>query len=137
MSTGEKKTFRDKLQPASQKKLLTLDGGGIRGIITLEVLDRIEQIARKKLGRSDAVLADYFDYIGGTSTGAIIATCLAIGMTVEEVRKFYIESGPDMFSRTGILRRFHHKFDRDRLAAQLQQVLGKTTTLGSDRVQTF
>jgi patatin-like phospholipase/acyl hydrolase len=131
------RTFREKLQPAPQKKLLALDGGGIRGVITLEVLDRIEQIARKKLGREDAVLADYFDYLGGTSTGAIIATCLALGMTVDEVRRFYVASGPDMFSRAGVLRRFYYKFDQDRLASQLQQVLGATTTLGSERIRTL
>ncbi len=137
MFSGDNQTYREKLRPAGQKKLLALDGGGIRGVITLEVLDRIEQIAREKLGRSDALLADYFDYIGGTSTGAIIATCLAIGMTVDEVRQFYIASGPDMFSRAGVLRRFHYKFEQERLALQLQEVIGATTTLGSDRLRTL
>lgn len=131
------KTFRDKLEPASRKKLLALDGGGIRGVITLEVLQGIEQAVREKLGHPDAVLSDYFDYIGGTSTGAIIATCLALGMTVDEVRRFYVTSGPDMFSRAGVLRRFYYKFDQDRLAAQLQQVFGAATTLGSDRLRTL
>ncbi len=137
MPGSNNQTYRDKLRPAAQKKMLALDGGGIRGVITLEVLDRIEQIAREKLGRSDVVLADYFDYMGGTSTGAIIATCLALGMTVDEVRRFYVASGPDMFSRAGVLRRFHYKFDQDRLAAQLKQVLGANTTLGSDRLRTL
>jgi len=73
-------SFLDKLQPAPQKKLLALDGGGIRGVLTLEILAGVEEIVRRKLARPDAVLADYFDYIAGTSTGAIIGTCLAIGM---------------------------------------------------------
>lgn len=119
------------------KKLLALDGGGIRGLITLEVLDRIENIVRAKLGRADAVLADYFDYIAGTSTGAIIATCFALGKSVAEVREFYLASGPDMFSRAGILRRFHNKFDHEKLAHQLQVVFGKNTTLGSERLRTL
>ena len=137
MNSSTTKTFRDKLQPASQKRLLALDGGGIRGVITIEILDRVEQIIREKLGNSEAVLADYFDYLGGTSTGAIIATCLATGMTVDAVRRFYVTSGPDMFSRAGVLKRFYYKFEQDRLAAQLQQVLGQTTTLGSDRLRTL
>jgi len=137
MPSSDDQTYRQKLRPTGHKKLLALDGGGIRGVITLEVLDRIERIAREKLGRSDAVLADYFDYVGGTSTGAIIATCLSIGMTVDHVRQFYLASGPDMFSRAGVLRRFHYKFEQDRLAAQLQHVLGATTTLGSDRLRTL
>jgi hypothetical protein len=42
-----------------------------------------------------------------------------------------------MFSRAGMLRRFHYKFEQDRLATQLQQVFGSTTTLGSDRLRTL
>jgi patatin-like phospholipase/acyl hydrolase len=74
--------------------LLALYGGGIRGVITLEILAAIESIVRAKLG-SDAVLADYFDYVAGTSTGAIIAACLSAGMSVDDVRQFlcYERSG--------------------------------------------
>jgi patatin-like phospholipase/acyl hydrolase len=131
------KSFLDKLQPSAQKKLLALDGGGIRGVLTLEILDAIEQTMRKKLNRPDAVLADYFDYIAGTSTGAVIGTCLALGMSVDQVRTFYISSGPAMFSRAAVLRRFHYKFEQDRLAAMLREVLGADTTLGSTRLRTL
>ena len=135
---SEKSTsFLDKLQPAPQKKLLALDGGGIRGVLALEILAAIEEIARQKLGRPDAVLADYFDYIAGTSTGAIIASCLALGMSVGEVRNFYLSSGPAMFSRAAVLRRFHYKFEQDRLAAMLREVLGADTTLGSTKLRTL
>jgi uncharacterized protein len=130
-------SFLDKLQPAPQKKLLALDGGGIRGVLTLEILAAVEQIVRKKLARPDAVLADYFDYIAGTSTGAIIGTCLAIGMSVKEVRAFYINNGPAMFSRAAVLRRFHYKFEQDHLAAMLKDVLGAEITLGSARLRTL
>ena len=114
-----------------------MDGGGIRGAISLEVLSAVEEIARRKLGRPDAVLADYFDYIAGTSTGAIIATGLSLGMSVSDLRRFYVEVGPDMFSRAGVLRRFHYKFDQDRLAAQLKAVFGADTMLGSRRLRTL
>ena len=46
----------------------------------------LEKLVRQKLG-ADAVLSDYFDYIAGTSTGAIIAACLSVGMSVDDVRK--------------------------------------------------
>jgi patatin-like phospholipase/acyl hydrolase len=130
-------TFLDKLEPSRQKKLLALDGGGIRGAITLEVLAAIEEIVRRKIDRPHAVLADYFDYIAGTSTGAIIATGLSLGMSVSDLRRFYVEVGPDMFSRAGVLRRFHYKFDQDRLAAQLKAVFGADTKLGSRRLRTL
>ena len=61
-----------------QHRLLALDGGGIRGIITLEVLAEIERTLRVRSGRPDLVLCDYFDYVAGTSTGAIIAACVSL-----------------------------------------------------------
>jgi predicted acylesterase/phospholipase RssA len=136
MTATENKTFRDKLVPTRQKKLLALDGGGIRGVITLEILAAIEIIVRGKLG-PNAVLSDYFDYLAGTSTGAIIAACLSVGMSVADVREFYVASGPEMFSKASVLERFRYKFGQDHLAAQLKQVFGATTTLGSDRLRTL
>jgi len=63
-------SFKDKLAKSGPRKLLALDGGGIRCVITLEVLAEIERQLKKKFGRGDDfVLADYFDYIAGTSTG--------------------------------------------------------------------
>jgi hypothetical protein len=59
------------------KRILSLDGGGIRGILTLEFLGVIESMLRKRSGRDDFRLCDYFDLIGGTSTGSIIAAGLA------------------------------------------------------------
>ena len=131
------KTFRDKLAPAPQKKLLTCDGGGIRGVLSLGILEGIESLLRAKTGDPKLVLSDYFDYVAGTSTGAIIATCIARGMAVADIRKFYVNSGPAMFSKAGLLERFRNKYAQEKLAAQLQEVLGKDTTLGSDSLRTL
>ena len=57
----------------SPKRILALDGGGIRGILTLEYLGLIEDMLKSRSGRNDFRLSDYFDLIGGTSTGSIIA----------------------------------------------------------------
>ena len=78
------------LAPREQRKLLALDGGGIRGLITVEVLAEIEDQLRRDRGDGFR-LADEFDYVAGTSTGAIIATCLALGMSVAEIRDFYLD----------------------------------------------
>src|SRR5262245_27882041 len=131
------RSYRDRLNAEGQKKLLALDGGGIRGVIALEVLARTEEILRERSGRKSLVLSDYFDYMAGTSTGAIIASCLSIGRSVAEVTKFYCENGSAMFSRAGILKRFWYKFGDDNLSNQLKAILGEDTTLGSDKLQTL
>lgn len=118
------------------RKLLALDGGGIRGLITVEVLAAIEREFRRGRGE-DFRLADEFDYVAGTSTGAIIATCVALGMSVAEIRDFYLESGREMFDRASLLRRFRTKYEDDKLADKLKSVIGEDTTLGSDKLRTL
>ena len=128
----------ERIQSAGPKKILTLDGGGIRGIMTVEILAGIEQLLRNELGRGDDfVLADYFDFIAGTSTGGIIATCLSLGMSVTDIRSFYLASGQEMFDKASLLKRFRYKYEDDKLAAKLQAVIGKTTTLGSNKLKTL
>jgi uncharacterized protein len=65
----------------TQKAILALDGGGMRGAFTLGFLGELESlIARETKKDNDFVLADYFNFIGGTSTGAIIATRSLFGV---------------------------------------------------------
>lgn len=88
------------------KRILSLDGGGIRGLFTLEVLARMEQILRQKTSNANLVLADYFHFIGGTSTGAIIAASLSWGLSVGEIKRLYIEQCTKVFSRKNIFRQY-------------------------------
>ncbi|NEP61487.1 MAG: patatin [Symploca sp. SIO2G7] len=122
-------------------KLLALDGGGIRGLMTLEVLAKIEATLKEALGRDDNfVLADYFDYIAGTSTGAIIATALSLGMSVTEIQKFYRDSGKAMFDKAFLLsvtRAAIYKYGDKKLKGKLKEVFGEDTTLGSDKFKTL
>jgi patatin-like phospholipase/acyl hydrolase len=128
----------EKLEKPAPHRLLALDGGGIRGMITLGVLSAMERMLQDALGRDDSfVLADYFDYVGGTSTGAIIATCLSLGWRVDKIRRFYEQSGADMFDRASLLRRFHYKFEDEKLAVLLKKELGADTILGDDRLKTL
>src|SRR5262245_44750473 len=137
-------SFKDKLAKTGPRKLLALDGGGIRGVIALEVLAEIEKQLQTQLGRNDDfVLADYFDYIAGTSTGAIIGTCLALGMRVGDVARFYEESGPAMFDKAGLIERFKNgKFHDKKLAVRLQELIRDQTgdpmsSLGSEHLRTL
>ena len=102
---------RRKLAKAGPRKLLSLDGGGIRGLITIEILARIESIVRGQSGKPSLVLADYFDYIAGTSTGAVIGTLLALGKPVDEIRRIYLDCGKMMFDKNAILQRLEHYRD--------------------------
>ncbi len=130
--------YRDKLDKIGPRKLLALDGGGIRGVITLEVLAEIERKLQTKLGRDDdLVLSDYFDYIAGTSTGAIIAACLSLGLRVSDVLGFYLESGPQMFSKARLFRRLWYKYDSTPLAKMLQGKFGADTEFGSEKLKTL
>jgi uncharacterized protein len=126
-----------RLTAKPKHKLLALDGGGIRGVISLEVLLRLESFLRTRHGNADLVLADEFDYIAGTSTGAIIAACLSIGMPVREIRDFYRRCGADMFEEASLLRRLRYKYEDEPLAIKLREVLGERTTLGSDSLRTL
>ena len=129
--------LQKRINTPGPKKILALDGGGIRGMITVEVLAELESLLRQKLGRGDDfVLADYFDFVAGTSTGAIIAACISLGMKVSDIRTFYISSGEEMFDKAFLLKRFRYQYEDEKLAAKLQQVFGKDTTLGSDKLKT-
>ena len=66
--------LEDRYGTQRPRKLLALDGGGIRGVLSLQVLIKMEGLLREQSGQGeDFRLCNYFDYIGGTSTGAIIA----------------------------------------------------------------
>lgn len=112
----------DRYQPKPRRRLLALDGGGIRGVLTLSFLRRIEET----VGRP---LHEYFDYIAGTSTGAIIAAGLASGMSVDELITFYRRSGPEMFQRTHFVARLRSLYQNGALEHQLKETFGEDTDL--------
>ena len=119
------------------KRILALDGGGIRGVATLEYLDVIERMLAQRAGNADFRLCDYFDLIGGTSTGSIIAASLACGLSVAELKRLYRELGTAVFKgswlRNGLL---VTKFPSQPVQAALDAHLGADLTLGSERIRT-
>jgi hypothetical protein len=116
-----------------QRKLLALDGGGIRGVITLGMLLELESQLKTKLGKGDEFrLSDYFDYIAGTSTGAIIAAGLSLGMSVQSLLNFYLTKGEAMFDKA-FLANFGHNFYNDKkLIKELKDTFGDGTNLFLD-----
>ncbi|MGR8965724.1 patatin-like phospholipase family protein [Rhizobium leguminosarum] len=127
----------ERITRPGSKRLLSIDGGGIRGVLALEILQRIEDLLRPDGDDGRFRLAHYFDYIAGTSTGGIIAAGLSMGMSVNEILKFYETCGTQMFVRANLLERLRYKFDSEPLALKLMEVFGEDTTLGSSKLQTL
>src|SRR4051794_5372463 len=84
---------------AGPKRLLSLDGGGVRGVISVAFLERVEALLSAQTG-TEVRLGDWFDLIGGTSTGAILATGLALGKSTGELKDIYHQLAPHAFRRS-------------------------------------
>ncbi|NJL60190.1 MAG: hypothetical protein HC887_11695 [Desulfobacteraceae bacterium] len=72
--------LRDRLGAIGPKRILAIDGGGIRSLISLGFWEQIETLLRERHNNPNLRLYEYFDLIGGTSTGAVLAAGLAVGM---------------------------------------------------------
>jgi len=101
-------------------KILTIDGGGIKGMLPASFVSAIET----ETGKS---VVDYFDLIVGTSTGGIIALALGLGIPGREIADFYEECGPKIFrGETGMLEKlrsvFRPKFESADLREALEEV---------------
>jgi patatin-like phospholipase/acyl hydrolase len=109
-------------------KVLSIDGGGIRGIVPAVILAEFQ----KRLGRP---LCTFFDLIAGTSTGGIIA--LGIGTACnngapydpDELVNLYRQNGPQIFKKgllTGEVEVFHPKYSPGGLETVLAKFFGTT-----------
>lgn len=102
-------------------KILTIDGGGIKGLYSSTILEHLEQ----RFG----LMSDYFDMICGTSTGGLIALCLALKIPATEISKIYAEHGQAIFPKRtrlgGIIRQtfWKGKYSDIPLKTVLQSVL--------------
>ena len=112
-----------RMQSAGPKKILACDGGGILGLMSVEILAKLEADLRTRFAKPDLVLADYFDFVCGTSTGAIIASCISAGMSMDVIRSFYTASGQQMFDRASVLKRLKYSYNDEPLATKLREEL--------------
>ena len=122
------------------KKILSIDGGGIKGIIPGQVLVALEKKLQQRTQNSAARLADFFDFFAGTSTGGIL-TCIYLcpaaandpkaRFSAQEAVNLYVTYGGAIFhvslwqrirSKNGIL---DEKYDADELERLLRQYFGE------------
>lgn len=131
-------TSRDRhLFGPGPKRLLGLDGGGVRGALTVAFLERIETLLEERYGK-DARLGDYFDLVGGTSTGAVIAGALALGFRTAQVKDFYLRLAPFAFQRSRWrIPVLQSKFDARGLRTQIEEVVGNRVLSSPDLITGF
>jgi patatin-like phospholipase/acyl hydrolase len=108
MSFEKNKRKLTKINTVQKKiKILSIDGGGIRGIIPGVILMHIEKIIQQKTSNPSAKLADYFDFFAGTSTGGILAGIYLCPdeadptmprFTAEQAVELYLRRGPFIFN---------------------------------------
>ena len=82
--------------PERRQRILTIDGGGVRGIIPALALEALEEATGRPTRES-------FDFLAGTSTGAVIAGAVAAGIPAERIVSLYRRRGPELFRRIPIL----------------------------------
>lgn len=119
----------------SRFRILSLDGGGIKGTFTAAFLAELEIMTGKRI-------IDYFDLITGTSTGGILALGLGLGISANELLKFYEKNGPVIFPLSGIhmqiiysIRRyFRTKYSADTLRKSLESVFDNRRLSDSKRM---
>lgn len=78
-------------------RILTIDGGGIKGVFPASFLATVEDTINDKVG-------NYFDLVVGTSTGGIIALGVGLGFSAKELLQFYEELGLSVFKGNSFLR---------------------------------
>lgn len=105
-------------------QVLSLDGGGMRGLFPAGILARLEETYGTRI-------ADCFDLIVGTSTGGIIALGLGKGMSPAEIESFYLDRGPQIFpGADSVLKSASQlitaKYDSAPLTAELKKCFGDT-----------
>src|SRR5579884_4291292 len=78
--------------PLARRKLLAIDGGGIRGIIPATALVKLEQTTGQ-------LTRDIFAFVAGTSTGAIIAAGIAAGVPAQRILDLYVTRSPEVLTQ--------------------------------------
>ncbi len=111
------------MKPFRKNVAISIDGGGIRGVIVTKALSMLEQELKQPLH-------DVFRLAVGTSTGSIIAAGLASGLTAEHLYEMYLQLGRDIFKksyRTTLWYLFNHRYLQPPLEKALHTYFGDKT----------
>lgn len=116
-------------------KILSLNGGGARGLFTINVLAEIERIIGEQTGKPNVKIGEYFDLITGTSIGGILALGLASGKSARELEAVFRVRAPLIFPQIGWLRNkwrtaFGAKYSSKPLFDAVASMIGTEVTFG-------
>ena len=124
-------TVKSKIKKSTDFKILSLDGGGIKGLYAAKFLAQIEEKTGKLSG-------EYFDMISGTSTGGLLALGITRGIPCKQIARFYEEHGPLIFPyENWFMRKWRWfsqvclgtKYENTELKAALKELLGDYLTM--------
>ncbi|WP_114801065.1 CBASS cGAMP-activated phospholipase [Moraxella canis] len=99
------------MQNQSDFKILSLSGGGYRGLYTAEVLKELENNLKAK--NTNDCIANYFNLITGTSIGGIVALALAYEIPAEKIAKIFDDKGEEIFKKQSCIGMFKAKYNSD------------------------
>lgn len=110
--------------------ILSLSGGGVRGLYTITVLAELEKYLAEKSGDEDYWIGQHFDLISGTSIGGILGLALASGVTARELEKVLDDNRKLIFPKTSFLKAaigqlFSGKYSAEPLKKVIQEVVGE------------
>lgn len=106
-------THNHSSQEKKKIRILSIDGGGMKGALPASLLAYLESAIQRESGNSEARIADYFDFLAGTSTGGILVSSLLTPnpknpgrplYSAEEARSLYFEKGPKIFAHSWLRR---------------------------------
>jgi len=116
-------TLYERLTARGPKRILSIDGGGARIMMALGFLEEIERVLRERYDRPELRLCEYFDLIGGTSAGALVASVLATGMEAREVVGYSLDFAGKIFQKK-IWRAWEARYDERPLKSILTDQFG-------------
>ena len=118
-------TLIERIRARLPKRILSIDDGAAGGFIAFEFLAEIERRLQIRYGEAGFVLSDYFNLIGGVGTGTLIATNLALGVSVANAKQMYTSIMHSMFGqRAPIMARLKYKHEPTPLKEALRSIYG-------------
>lgn len=119
------------------RRILAIDGGGIRCLISIEILMALEERLVAATGDPDRRLCDHFDLVAGTSGGAIIASAIVLGLPMRAIRDFVVGNAHNMFRPARLHTRWWSFYDKSVLERNMKDWFGADTRLDSPKLRTL